>query len=76
MSKKVKISPVRISPEKCKGCTLCVKFCPRGCIRMSEEYNAMGYHYAEFVEGEKSCTLCGNCALVCPDVAIEIVKEE
>lgn len=43
---------------------------------MSEEYNAMGYHYAEFVEGEKSCTLCGNCALVCPDVAIEIVKEE
>lgn len=57
--------------EICKGCGLCVEFCAEGVLRMSPEFNAKGFHFAE-LEAPAKCTGCKNCALICPDAAIEI----
>jgi len=62
-----------INEERCKGCRLCVHFCPRGLISVSEQFNSKGYHPAVF-EGSEECTACTMCAIMCPDVAIEVYK--
>lgn len=62
---------IEIDRERCKGCALCIDFCPKDCIRLSDELNLKGYFVAVFDDGE-GCTACGNCALMCPDAAIEV----
>ena len=64
---------IRIDTERCKGCALCVEFCARDCLRVSEELNLKGYFVAAFDEG-KDCNACRNCALMCPDACIEVSK--
>ena len=32
--------------DKCKGCKYCVKYCPKGAISMTEEFNKACYQYA------------------------------
>jgi len=62
---------VFIIPERCKGCEMCVRFCPNEIIQISEAINAKGYHYPEIVQGkEDSCVHCEFCTLVCPEFAI------
>ena len=63
---------IQIDKERCKGCALCADFCPKDCIRVSEELNLKGYFVAAFDHG-KECNACRNCALMCPDVAIEVI---
>ena len=62
---------IKIDRERCKGCALCIEFCPSNCIRLSDELNLKGYFVA-VVDDDKECTACRNCALMCPDVAIEV----
>lgn len=62
-----------IDRERCKGCELCVSFCPRHLIRLSEEFNSKGQHPAEFEESEE-CPGCAVCAMMCPDIAIEVYR--
>lgn len=62
---------IKIDREKCKGCELCVHFCPKGSITIEEAFNNRGYRPACFAKpGE--CTGCAICARVCPDIAIEV----
>jgi len=56
---------ITIEPEECKGCRLCVEFCPEKCIAIVSSINKIGYQYAEF-KSEK-CTACGICYYVCPE---------
>jgi 2-oxoglutarate ferredoxin oxidoreductase subunit delta len=42
---------------------------------MAGHINEMGYHPATVKEQEK-CTGCAMCALICPDLVIEVEKEE
>ena len=66
---------IRIQEELCKGCELCVHFCPKGLIRMSPRFNSKGYCVSEFSangEPDKQCTGCAVCATICPDVAIKV----
>jgi 2-oxoglutarate ferredoxin oxidoreductase subunit delta len=68
---------VRIDKERCKGCGLCIEFCPRDSISLSEELNLKGYFVALFTasaDDGAGCNGCGVCALMCPDVAIEVEK--
>ncbi len=64
---------VRVSfPERCKGCGLCVHFCPRKILSVGVRRNRQGYRVVEVTEPEK-CTGCGVCYLMCPDVVLEVV---
>jgi 2-oxoglutarate ferredoxin oxidoreductase subunit delta len=65
---------IEISRQICKGCEICISFCPKGVISRSDQLNDNGYTPAVFnKEGE--CTGCAVCALVCPEVAIEVYRE-
>lgn len=66
---------VVVKKEMCKGCMLCVEYCKRNVLRVSECFNKMGYHPAEADENAE-CTACMVCTLVCPEVAIEVYDEE
>lgn len=62
---------VYIIAERCKGCEICVRFCPQGVLRASKNTNGKGYHLPEIVPGkEGACVHCQFCSLVCPEFAI------
>ena len=59
--------------ERCKGCEVCVVNCPTDVIRLAQEVNAKGYHFA-YMEHPELCTGCSNCAIVCPDAVITVYR--
>ena len=66
---------IKINEEICKGCGLCVSFCPvKGLLSIdSERVNAKGWNPVVCADQEK-CLSCAQCALMCPDTAIEVYK--
>ncbi len=54
-----------INREWCKGCGICVEFCPKDSLAMDE------MEKAKLAYPEK-CNSCGMCELRCPDLAIEL----
>jgi 2-oxoglutarate ferredoxin oxidoreductase subunit delta len=66
---------VKTYPERCKGCGLCVMYCPKKILELSEELNAKGYHPVK-VKNPDECIGCGSCYLMCPECAIEVTVEE
>lgn len=66
---------VYLIPERCKGCRMCVDFCPRQVLRVSTAINSKGYHYPEVAPGkEDACVHCQFCMMVCPEFAIFTVE--
>lgn len=66
---------VYVIPDRCKGCNICIEFCPKDVLRESEAVNAKGYHYPEVVEGKgEDCVHCEFCTMVCPEFAIYTVE--
>lgn len=57
---------INIKEEWCKGCEVCVYFCPTGAIEMRNEKVA--------IADEDKCIACMLCELSCPDFAISIDK--
>lgn len=66
---------IHVIEERCKGCALCVEFCPCGVLEMSEAFNRKGYHPPLVVE-PAACVACQFCEEVCPEFAIYCVLEE
>lgn len=73
---------IEIDRELCKGCGFCVAVCRKGQIEISGTLNTKGYYPAEFKEKDVTdpekiqCNGCALCAINCPDVAIEVYREE
>jgi 2-oxoglutarate ferredoxin oxidoreductase subunit delta len=65
---------IEIDSARCKGCHLCIAFCPKGSISESDDLNASGYLPVSF-DGDRECTGCAICALVCPEVVIEVYRD-
>jgi 2-oxoglutarate ferredoxin oxidoreductase subunit delta len=62
---------VYIIPDRCKGCNLCIHFCPQGILQESAKTNTKGYHYPETIHSsDKYCVNCEFCTMVCPEFAI------
>ncbi|HHX86813.1 MAG TPA: 4Fe-4S binding protein [Firmicutes bacterium] len=53
--------------EWCKGCGICVSFCPREALSLNRS------NKAEL--NAARCTGCGTCEMYCPDFAIELREE-
>lgn len=62
---------VIIDRECCKGCELCIDVCPRSVLVMSDDFNRSGYHYS-VPEHKDKCNSCTFCAIMCPDVCIQV----
>ena len=63
-----------INSDRCKGCELCIAFCPRDNLKLSEGLTSRGMHPVEVCDAD-ACTGCKLCVLMCPDVAISIYRE-
>ncbi len=55
--------------DRCKGCGICVEFCPTHVLVMGHHLNPKGYHPPEIAKPE-DCSGCDLCGLFCPDLAI------
>ncbi|MDQ7779323.1 MAG: 4Fe-4S binding protein [Planctomycetota bacterium] len=60
---------VHVLPERCKGCSFCIEFCPRKALESSSQLNSKGYRPPRLIEGA-TCVGCNFCAMICPDFAI------
>ena len=75
-----KVGKITLDSEVCKACYLCVSVCPEKLISVSDQLNQKGYYPAKFTEAngnkeDRKCTGCATCAIICPDVAIEVYRE-
>jgi 2-oxoglutarate ferredoxin oxidoreductase subunit delta len=64
MAKK-KLKEHRINDEWCKGCGICVAFCPKQVLALDDKDKAEAAHV-------ENCIACKLCELRCPDLAIEV----
>lgn len=59
-----KAREIRVDQVRCKGCNICVEFCPTGVL--------------ELIDGKavpvalERCNVCNLCDLRCPDFAITV----
>ena len=65
---------IKIDQELCKGCQACIEFCPKKLIVLSDRLTAAGYTPVVFEDRDGACTGCAICAIVCPEVAIEVYR--
>ncbi|MCX7702573.1 MAG: 4Fe-4S binding protein [Planctomycetota bacterium] len=68
-SVKVERGRVVILEDLCKGCGICIEFCPEEVLVAAVGVNAHGYHPPQVAKPE-GCVNCGLCSLICPDFAI------
>jgi len=68
MAKKL-LKELLIDRARCKGCGICVYFCPKDVLVLDEEDKAS-------VMTPSACIACGMCELYCPDLAIEMIAQD
>ena len=60
--------------EKCKGCKLCVEFCPTKILEIDKDnINLKGYNVIKITNPDK-CIGCAFCGIMCPDSVITVWK--
>ncbi|MBA1337100.1 MAG: hypothetical protein HPY66_3536 [Firmicutes bacterium] len=64
----VKQKGLVIKPDWCKGCGICVAFCPKDVLKMEN-------NKVTIANGD-ACNGCGLCELRCPDFAIYLEEDE
>ena len=63
---------ITVSDTYCKGCSLCVAACPQDILAIDDtKLTPKGYNPVVCIN-EDECIVCGQCAVICPDVAIKV----
>ncbi|MFA5039520.1 MAG: 4Fe-4S dicluster domain-containing protein [Candidatus Omnitrophota bacterium] len=65
------MSKVRINKKRCKGCHLCLIWCPKKNLKADTVLNEAGVFPAVVID-EENCVGCGMCFVMCPDCCITI----
>ncbi len=65
---KIRVKEHFTNREWCKGCGICVAFCPKHVWDLDEEEKAVARR-------AQDCICCKLCELRCPDLAIEVLTE-
>jgi nitroreductase/NAD-dependent dihydropyrimidine dehydrogenase PreA subunit len=63
----VHLGVMKIDPDKCTHCGLCIENCPFKCLEMAE-------NEVPRMKKEHSCFSCFNCRVACPVDAVSIVS--
>lgn len=66
--KKPKLKEHVITREWCKGCGICVRFCPKQVLELDKMDKVVPVRV-------KDCICCKLCEMRCPDLAVEIETE-
>jgi 2-oxoglutarate ferredoxin oxidoreductase subunit delta len=66
---KRKLKQLTINREWCKGCGICVEFCPKKVLALDEQDKAVAVN-------PEACSVCNLCELRCPDLAINVQAED
>ena len=69
ISTKEKKPPVTVFKAWCKGCGICIAFCPQGVLDFDEDGKS-------YPKNPEKCIKCMQCELRCPDFAITVNQEE
>jgi len=69
------MDPCQIDAARCKGCGLCIEFCPKHLLELSDGLNPAGYHPVVNHDQTK-CTSCALCAEVCPESGIRVMRKK
>lgn len=65
---KAVLKQLRVNSAWCKGCGICVAFCPKQVLALDDCAKAV-------VERVGDCIACGLCERMCPDLAITVESE-
>ncbi len=63
-----KLKELVINRDWCKGCGICVKYCPTQVLELDRRDKVVA-------ERPEDCICCKMCELRCPDLAIEVFTE-
>lgn len=66
---------VKLNVLLCKGCSFCVKYCPKNILELGAQRSQRGFFYP-IVTDEEKCISCGICCTICPEGAIELPRKE
>ena len=63
-----KTKTLQVDLDWCKGCGICVAFCPKKVLEIEGE--------KVVIKRRDDCIQCGQCELRCPDYAIYLEEEK
>ncbi|MBF0468643.1 MAG: 4Fe-4S binding protein [Desulfamplus sp.] len=63
---RLKLKEHVINRDWCKGCGICVHFCPKKVLELDSQEKVIAVR-------PEDCICCKLCELRCPDLAIEVV---
>ncbi|MBF0228792.1 MAG: ferredoxin family protein [Desulfamplus sp.] len=66
---RLKLKEHLINRDWCKGCGICVHFCPKKVLEIDSQEKVVAVR-------PEDCICCKLCELRCPDLAIEVVTEQ